>query len=164
MHFRYKTIIAAVAFGAIIGGCAAPPPPPEPPPAPPPAPEPVIPKSFPGVPFESNTTKLTPAQRRQIREIAIVLKQPHISHMPILVEGHADSVGRAATNVTVSTKRAQSVANELVFNGVPPERITVVGFGDSTPVAPNKHSDGTDNPEGRALNRRVEIRIKDDSE
>jgi outer membrane protein OmpA-like peptidoglycan-associated protein len=102
---------------------------------------------------------LSSAARQTIRETASLLKKGHISTLPVIVEGHTDSSGDASANERLSKVRAQSVANELVFNGIAPERISVRGYGDSKPVAPDKHPDGTDNPAGRSRNRRVDVTI-----
>jgi outer membrane protein OmpA-like peptidoglycan-associated protein len=61
----------------------------------------------------------------------------------------------------LSDDRAASVKNWLVQNaGVSASRITTRGFGETKPVAPNTNPNGTDNPEGRQKNRRVEITIR----
>ncbi len=69
------------------------------------------------------------------------------------IDGHADSTGPTAYNQNLSFKRAQAVANYLVGKGVDPKRLTVKGFGESQPVAPNATS------EGRQKNRRVELKL-----
>ena len=69
------------------------------------------------------------------------------------VYGHTDSVGTDAYNMTLSQNRAQSVANYLTTRGVASARIATQGFGESQPIASN------DTEQGRAANRRVEIRI-----
>lgn len=77
---------------------------------------------------------------------------------PILIEGHTDGKGLHPYNMTLSENRAASVKNWLVKNsGIQPARITTRGWGETKPVAPNKKPDGSDNPEGRQKNRRVEI-------
>jgi len=70
------------------------------------------------------------------------------------VGGHTDNVGGEETNVDLSRRRAQAVANYLEREGVGAGRLTAVGYGASRPLAPN------DNDEGRAQNRRIEIVIK----
>ncbi|KAF1710652.1 cell envelope biogenesis protein OmpA [Pseudoxanthomonas kalamensis DSM 18571] len=69
------------------------------------------------------------------------------------VSGHTDSVGSDASNQVLSEKRAQSVSSYLSSHGVVRERMEVVGFGEKYPVASN------DTDDGRAKNRRVEIRL-----
>jgi outer membrane protein OmpA-like peptidoglycan-associated protein len=71
----------------------------------------------------------------------------------ILVEGHTDSTGSEAYNQQLSERRALSVKNLLVQRGVSPQRIDILGHGERRPVATN------DTPEGRQMNRRVEIGI-----
>jgi outer membrane protein OmpA-like peptidoglycan-associated protein len=78
----------------------------------------------------------------------------------LLVEGHTDSLGETAYNDDLARARAEGVAEWLVNEGgIALARITTVGFGETTPVAPNTLDDGSDNPEGRALNRRVVISV-----
>ncbi|KQX61844.1 hypothetical protein ASD06_14905 [Angustibacter sp. Root456] len=72
------------------------------------------------------------------------------------VYGHTDSVGDAARNQSLSRARAAAVA-AVVHQARPDLRLDVRGFGESRPVKPNT-KDGKDNPEGRAANRRVELR------
>ncbi|MBT8072380.1 MAG: OmpA family protein, partial [Xanthomonadales bacterium] len=68
------------------------------------------------------------------------------------VAGHTDSQGSAEYNLGLSERRAQAVADYLIANGANAGNITVKGYGESNPVADN----GT--KEGRAANRRVELR------
>ena len=74
------------------------------------------------------------------------------------VYGHTDSVSDDAFNQTLSEQRAQAVVEALKANGVSTS-LDATGFGETRPVAPNENSDGSDNPAGRQLNRRVEIFI-----
>jgi outer membrane protein OmpA-like peptidoglycan-associated protein len=77
---------------------------------------------------------------------------------PMLIEGHTDGKGLHPYNMKLSENRAASVKNWLVKNsGVQPARISTRGWGETKPVAPNKKPDGSDDPEGRQKNRRVEI-------
>ena len=69
------------------------------------------------------------------------------------VSGHTDSIGSDAANQTLSMQRANAVGNYLIGRGLVRERFEIVGFGESRPVASN------DTDSGRALNRRVEIRV-----
>lgn len=69
------------------------------------------------------------------------------------VNGYTDNVGSAEFNQTLSEKRALSVANYVVSNGIDQLRLRIRGFGESTPIASNATA------EGRAANRRVEIAI-----
>ena len=78
---------------------------------------------------------------------------------PIVLRGHSDSGGADRANRKAARLRAEAVAEYLQDQGVPDDRITVFALGEGAPAAPNVRPDGTDDPEGRALNRRVEISV-----
>jgi outer membrane protein OmpA-like peptidoglycan-associated protein len=83
---------------------------------------------------------------------------------PMQIRGHTDSIGRDDYNQTLSERRAAAVQTWLAQQGkVDPSRMTIRGYGESQPVAPNTQPNGSDNPQGRQLNRRVEIIIQDKS-
>lgn len=71
----------------------------------------------------------------------------------IQISGHTDNIGTATDNLKLSDNRAKSVINYLVSKGVDPKRLTSKGFGATQPVADNKTE------EGRALNRRTELKV-----
>ncbi len=101
--------------------------------------------------FEFDKADLLPESRPELdRLVKLMSTYPA---MKISVEGHTDSVGTYEYNMKLSGKRAEAVVNYLLASGVSKERISSEGFGYTRPIAPN------DTPEGRALNRRVEIRI-----
>lgn len=77
----------------------------------------------------------------------------------ITLSGHSDSKGEDRANLRVSRQRAEAVRDYLVEKGVAPTRITVVALGETRPLVPNAHPDGSDDPAARARNRRVEIAI-----
>lgn len=77
----------------------------------------------------------------------------------VSVGGHTDSIGDDASNLTLSQQRAQAVA-DLITAARPDLVLSVEGFGESKPVADNGTPPDNDNPEGRAQNRRVEIRYQ----
>ena len=79
---------------------------------------------------------------------------------PITVSGHSDSAGSDAQNLAASRRRAEAVRDYLVSKGVAAERIAVIALGERRPLAPNAQSDGSDFPEGRRRNRRVEITVE----
>jgi photosystem I P700 chlorophyll a apoprotein A2 len=79
---------------------------------------------------------------------------------PLLIEGHTDGKGTHAYNMTLSDNRAGAVKKWLVENGgIKASRIATKGWGETKPVAPNKKPDGSDDPEGRQRNRRVELTL-----
>lgn len=76
----------------------------------------------------------------------------------VLIEGHTDAKGSDAYNLRLSEQRARAVAEWLsTRHGLDPGLFEERGLGESQPAAPNTHPDGRDNPEGRQLNRRVEV-------
>lgn len=76
-----------------------------------------------------------------------------------VLRGHSDSPGGDAANLATSRRRAAAVADYLAEKGVARDRITMVALGERRPVAPNAHLDGSDDPEGRAKNRRVDVEV-----
>ena len=78
----------------------------------------------------------------------------------IVLRGSTDSHGSDADNKAASKKRAEAVAHYLEKHGVAKDRITVIALGEGRPIAPNAKLDGSDDPEGRARNRRVDISVK----
>ncbi|AZD28033.1 MULTISPECIES: OmpA family protein [Pseudomonas] len=103
--------------------------------------------------FEFDSAKLTAADKTKLDTIATRLKQEAPSAQ-LRVTGHTDSVGSDAYNQRLSEKRARSVTEYLISAGVPRSSfVSVVGAGESQPVADNKTADG------RAMNRRTEIKI-----
>ncbi len=77
----------------------------------------------------------------------------------IALRGHSDSLGTDGDNRVASRRRAERVRDYLVEKGVAAERITLVALGETRPIAPNAKEDGSDDPDGRAKNRRVEVRV-----
>lgn len=109
--------------------------------------------------FEYGTADLPRASKRRLHDIAdVVLEQA--SGTPVAVEGHTDSIGADMFNQGLSRRRARAVANELEAGGIARDLVTSRGFGSQFPIAPNEHPDGSDDPDGRARNRRVEVVIE----
>lgn len=77
----------------------------------------------------------------------------------IEISSHTDNKGSDDYNLKLSQKRAESVVNYLVTKGIKKEKLKAIGYGETLPIAPNKNKDGSDNPEGRAKNRRTEFKI-----
>lgn len=77
----------------------------------------------------------------------------------VVLRGHTDSRGPDEANRRASRRRAETVRDFLVESGIDEDRITIVALGEDRPIAPNSKTDGSDYPEGRKLNRRVEIEI-----
>lgn len=83
--------------------------------------------------------------------------------LDVEIHSHTDSKGKKDYNRVLSQKRAESVVDYLVQNGIERSRLTAKGFGDTMPIADNANPDGSDNPEGRQLNRRTEFKIAKDA-
>lgn len=83
------------------------------------------------------------------------------SRGPVRVEGHTDGKGDDAYNLALSQRRAAAVRDWLVQKeGLSQTEFIVAGLGESRPVASESNPDGTDDPQGRQRNRRVEIRMQ----
>jgi len=104
------------------------------------------------VSFDVNSATLKPGALDEINRVAGILNQ--YPQTTILIAGHTDSTGAEEYNQKLSERRAESVRTALIGQGVAPGRVATVGYGESKPIASN------DTPEGRQLNRRVEIRIQ----
>lgn len=79
----------------------------------------------------------------------------------IIISGHTDSKGSDEYNLKLSLKRANSVKEWFLINSsLPSSSLKTFGYGEKKPIASNKKKDGSDNPEGRQKNRRVEFLIK----
>lgn len=101
--------------------------------------------------FATDSFTVRPDLQRDLRTVAGNLQAYPDSTIQII--GHTDNTGDAGYNQTLSVQRANAVADVLLESGVPIGRITTVGRGEDQPIASNL------SPEGRALNRRVEIVI-----
>ena len=102
-----------------------------------------------GVQFASGGAGLAVSARESLARFSgIVLTYPE---MRFVVEGHTDTVGKEATNTALSLKRAITVRDYLIAQGVPASAIDVKGLGPTAPVADNATA------AGRAANRRVAI-------
>ncbi len=106
--------------------------------------------------FDFDKWNIRPEAEKTLIKVAKAIKGMKVKH--VLIEGHTDSKGSEQYNLRLSQLRADSVKAWLVQNsGVPEYLIETKGYGESRPVAPNTNPDGSDNPQGRAKNRRVEI-------
>ena len=110
--------------------------------------------------FDFDSDRLKPHAKAKMYQIAEVVNDSKVESRTIAVEGHTDTIGSHTYNMDLSKRRSQSVARTLVFSGVRNKRLVTKGFGDNKPISPNTGQDGTDNPKGRALNRRVELIIE----
>lgn len=104
-----------------------------------------------GVNFEVGSAKLAPNATRILDQIAsTMLESPGFE---VQINGHTDSQGSASLNRKLSQQRADAVRKYLISAGVPSSRLRATGLGETSPIASN------DTREGRAQNRRVELRV-----
>ena len=104
--------------------------------------------------FDFDKAELKPEADAELQKAADVIRQK--GKGLILIIGYTDSKGSDAYNQRLSLARAQAVKNWFEAKGLN-QNYQIKGQGATNPVAPNTHPDGSDNPEGRAKNRRVEI-------
>lgn len=117
-----------------------------PPPPPPPPPPPAAAKTF-IVFFNFDRSDLTPEAQAVVAEAAAAYKAGASVTMSVQVRGHTDTVGSAAYNLPLSERRAASVKDGLVANGVPDNVITTSGAGFSEPLVPT--GPGVKEPQNR---------------
>ena len=109
-----------------------------------------------GVLFDFGKSNIRADAAQTLGKLATVLTNAKVPAAHVY--GHTDSVSDEAFNQQLSEARANAVSGELKKDGVT-ATMDATGYGESKPVAPNENADGSDNPAGRALNRRVEIFI-----
>lgn len=102
--------------------------------------------------FDFNSSALRLESQQTLRDLAANFQR--YPDEAIDVEGHTDNVGSVEYNQKLSENRAYAVKNFLVDQGVPGSRVTATGYGEMRPKADNN------TPEGRQMNRRVEIHIR----
>jgi outer membrane protein OmpA-like peptidoglycan-associated protein len=107
--------------------------------------------NLPDVTFAVDSTTISPSFRAALDDVAASLQKYPNSLIDVM--GHTDSTGSDSYNLDLSRRRAEAVKAHLVMRGVSGARIATVGYGEQYPRADNTTE------EGRALNRRVEIRI-----
>lgn len=150
-------ITTGLSLTQLFPAAAAPPPPAPPPPPPPatPAPEPTpeVQKKIilRGVNFAFDSDRISEEAKPILDQAASTLKEA--GDVNVSIEGHTDSVGSEEYNLGLSRRRAASVSNYLEQSGIDSSRLQTSGFGESQPVASNETA------EGRAQNRRVELRV-----
>jgi len=107
--------------------------------------------------FEFNKSSLTADAEETLKALGPMITKA--GKHPILIEGHTDSVGSNDYNQRLSESRAKTVKDWLAAHHYVPETSSFKALGETKPIAPNAKPDGSDNPEGRQKNRRVEIVI-----
>lgn len=109
--------------------------------------------------YEFGKAQLTPESPNKLKEIVNFLnKNPQTK---IEVAAHTDAIGNKEINLQVSKQRSEAAKNYLISQGINKNRLVSKWYGLQNPAAPNTNKDGSDNPEGRALNRRTEFILID---
>lgn len=105
--------------------------------------------------FDFDRSDLNADARARIDALAEELNE--LGGRAVTIEGHTDDEGDPAYNQRLSEMRAEAVRTRLSIQLEDGFTLEAAGYGETRPVAPNANEDGSDNPEGRALNRRVVI-------
>jgi OOP family OmpA-OmpF porin len=105
--------------------------------------------------FDKATLKL--ASHASLDKLVALLN----AHPEIVIElgAHTDNIGNETYNQRLSEARAQSCVNYLISKGIDKNRLQAKGYGSTQPIAPNTKDDGSDNPDGRQMNRRTEFKV-----
>ena len=108
--------------------------------------------------YDFDEKKLRPVSKTTLDSLVTFLKE----NPAIIIElgAHTDNKGKPAYNIKLSQGRAESVVKYLISSDIDPQRLIAKGYGETVSIAPNENPDGSDNPEGRQLNRRTEFTIK----
>ncbi len=101
--------------------------------------------------FQTGSATLEPQSQEQLTNIVEILKA--FPAVKVKIGGYTDNVGDPAANMTLSQNRATNVMNEIVKGGIAADRLEAEGYGDQHPVGDNA------TPEGRAMNRRIALRV-----
>jgi outer membrane protein OmpA-like peptidoglycan-associated protein len=108
--------------------------------------------------FEFDKATLLPKAEDTLKKAAGFVRERAAG--VVQIEGHTDAKGDDAYNQRLSERRADSVRQWFVGHGLRDVQFSSRGLGETKPVAPNAKPDGSDDPEGRQKNRRVEIVIR----
>ena len=107
--------------------------------------------------FDFDKATLKDSSHAALDNIVALLKEK--PEMFIEISAHTDNKGSKTYNNRLSINRAKSVVAYLVSQGIDKDRLWSKGYGSSMPVAPNTNTDGSDNPDGRQKNRRIEFKV-----
>jgi outer membrane protein OmpA-like peptidoglycan-associated protein len=109
--------------------------------------------------FDFDQAEIKPEAEQTLDKVGSVISQ--FPEGKVLIEGHTDSKGSPDVNLGLSKRRAEAVKDWLVRKkDVTESIITTRGAGETKPITQNTNPDGSDNPQGRQQNRRVEITVE----
>jgi outer membrane protein OmpA-like peptidoglycan-associated protein len=109
--------------------------------------------------FDFDKADLLPKANETLQKAADFIRE-RAKGGAVRIEGHTDAKGDDAYNQKLSERRAASVKNWFIAHGLANMKFSTEGFGAKKPVAPNTKPDGSDDPDGRQKNRRVELVIR----
>ena len=110
--------------------------------------------------FDFDKADIRPQAKEQLQKAADLIRE-HAKKGTVTIEGHTDGKGADDYNQKLSDRRAQSVRDYFVkVEKVSGVKFSTKGYGKTKPVAPNAKPDGSDDPDGRQKNRRVEIVVR----
>ncbi len=107
--------------------------------------------------FDFDKATLRTTSNVELKNLVMLMKTN--PNMKVEISGNTDSKGSIEYNQNLSEERAQAVVTRLTENGISADRMKAKGYGKTMPVAANQKTNGKDNPAGRQLNRRVELKI-----
>jgi tetratricopeptide (TPR) repeat protein len=107
--------------------------------------------------FDYDSYKLRPESSTELDKLVDMMSTD--TGAIIEIWAHTDFKGTDEYNMALSENRAKSVVEYILGKGIAKSRVSYKAFGRSQPIAPNENPDGTDNPEGRQLNRRIEVKV-----
>lgn len=108
--------------------------------------------------FDFNSAELTETSKKYLDSVIIPFLNT-FQHIKIQIEAHTDNIGTEQYNLSLSEKRAEAVRDYLINKGIAPQRLKAMGYGNKKPLVNEKKPDGSDDPEARKINRRVEFKI-----
>jgi outer membrane protein OmpA-like peptidoglycan-associated protein len=107
--------------------------------------------------FDFDKATLRPLSNVELKNLITLMRSN--PNLKVEISGHTDSKGNNEYNRKLSEERALAVVNKLTENGIPANRLKAKGYGEKDPSVSNTKVNGSDDPAGRQLNRRVELTI-----
>ena len=107
--------------------------------------------------YDYKSSDVNPVAAKELDKLAVILNKN--KGINVELTSHTDSKGSDDYNLRLSHERAQKAREYILSKGINTNRITAMGLGETQPVAPNENPNGSDNPAGRAKNRRTEFKI-----
>jgi OmpA-OmpF porin, OOP family len=120
--------------------------------------QPKDPIVIPNVLYDFDKSDLSVVSKQSIDSMLIGLLTAN-PELIIEIQSHTDSKGTLVYNRRLSQRRASEIVRYLEIKGIASARLKAKGYGEEMPVAPNENPDGSDNPQGRAKNRRTQFKI-----